>query len=77
MSCLYSDFNGNCTLFDRDIQIDGMGHNNEGTCVVQDDPVPGLNCESFECSDCHNEGCTECDEEWDGCEHCGLNECEC
>ena len=54
MSCIYSDNNGKCTLYD-DVEDVGttyktcaMGWDENGICCVEDDPDPGYSCESYE-----------------------------
>lgn len=51
MSCIYSDYNGKCKLFQNDYNGEDMGFTNEGICVVEDDPDPGLSCVAFESLD--------------------------
>jgi len=45
MGCKFSNFNGKCTL-DGNIGI--IGTDEEGNCVVEDDPNPEDSCESYE-----------------------------
>lgn len=49
MSCIYCDFEGKCSMFDEDY-MEGMGYDSFGNCVVDDDPVPGDNCQDYESS---------------------------
>ncbi len=63
MSCIYSNIEGECTLFDEGVEMGG--HDKVGNCMCEDDPTPSNSCESFECSDCRNNGCEICDEEFE------------
>ena len=58
MGCIYSDREGICTLWDeeckgRNYENDEMGWSvdDDGTCAVEDDPDPTMNCSSFESND--------------------------
>lgn len=46
MSCIYSDFDGKCTIWGP--EIDGWGCNDEGYCICEDDPYPSYTCENYE-----------------------------
>jgi len=52
MSCIFSNFNGTCQYFDENNTDDafpnGMGYDNKGICVVEDDPNPEDSCQNFE-----------------------------
>lgn len=65
MSCLYSDFNGLCSLHDPNLDMNGC--DTEGLCLCEEDPDPSYTCDSYE----SDYVCPECG--------CDLNndECEC
>lgn len=51
MSCMYSNFDGQCELWDDDdIQVEHivMSCDEEGHCVVEDDDDPSIMCEDYE-----------------------------
>lgn len=55
MGCLYCDFDGKCQFFeDKDNKPQGC--NDDGVCLVDDDPDPSYGCESYE----SNWVCHEC-----------------
>jgi hypothetical protein len=45
MSCIYSDFNGKCTLWDENYELPCAP---DGDCVCEDDPNPEDSCENYE-----------------------------
>ncbi len=47
MGCIYSDFDGNCTEHDGDID-EGLGCDEDGNCEVESDEDPGQSCNSYE-----------------------------
>lgn len=51
MGCTYCDFNGKCDQFDPDLAMDGMGYDDDGNCVVEDDLDPAMSCEGYESTD--------------------------
>ena len=67
MGCIYSH-DGICEFYDKsEIAGKPMGCDKNGNCVVEDDPIPSNNCESYEsdwsCSYCgadmnSDEACT-------------------
>lgn len=52
MACIYCGRDGICTLYDEDVnttwETDSVGWNEDGVCVVEDDPDPGFTCSNFE-----------------------------
>lgn len=48
MGCIYcSNMDGKCELFDPEHPIDVFGCDEEGNCVVEDDPDPSVSCENY------------------------------
>lgn len=52
MGCKHSDINGLCQMFDED-DVEGRpeGCEDDGFCLVEDDPSPEDSCESYESED--------------------------
>ena len=48
MGCIYSNFEGECSMWDKDHPIDNMGCDDEGFCICGDDPDPSYTCETYE-----------------------------
>ena len=57
MNCIYSDWHGKCSLFDKTenysfdkdgLCIDGYGFDNKGYCYAEEDPDPSYSCNNFE-----------------------------
>lgn len=54
MSCVYSNWEGYCSLYNEDNDVDTsyincpMGWDEIGACCVEDDPTPSNSCESYE-----------------------------
>ena len=81
MGCLYCNFEGVCDFYPEDLNV---GVDENGFCVVEEDPNPEDSCCSYqsmdmtECSECGqtSENIDEC--EYCGyCFHCAMSECEC
>jgi len=51
--CIYSTWEGECTMFDEGTASfpDGVGWEETGVCVVEDDPDPSYTCQYFESAD--------------------------
>ena len=47
MGCNYSNFDGDCELYDEDIN-DGLGCDEDGCCICEDDPNPEVTCGNYE-----------------------------
>lgn len=47
MTCMYSDFEGKCNLFDPSID-NNLCCDEEGNCTCEEDEDPGDVCESFD-----------------------------
>lgn len=63
MGCIYNNFSGRCTLSDYEEDEDkkievpvAMGYDDEGYCIVDEDPDPSYSCESYESEDREEEG---------------------
>lgn len=57
MGCIYEDcFTGLCGLVGDGDKCDGLGIDNEGVCVVSEDPDPALICYNYE----SDSQCPEC-----------------
>ena len=54
MGCIYSNFEGACTIADPSIDDNGCVEN--GYCVVEDDPDPSYSCENYETDDPDDNG---------------------
>ena len=72
MGCLYNSWDGKCSVHDPGFEMGGCG--DDGICVVDDDPFPGDNCESFQdisriCDRCGGNAVGECNtcspEDWE------------
>jgi hypothetical protein len=54
MSCIYSNFQGDCTLWNEDDDLGttykdcDMGWDEIGSCCCEEDPDPSYTCVSFE-----------------------------
>lgn len=46
MGCVYSNFNGECELWEEPILQNG--YDKEGYCICEDDPDPSVLCEMYE-----------------------------
>ena len=46
--CIYSNWNGECGMYDKGDSIIDIGCDKEGNCLVEDDPVPSDICIWFE-----------------------------
>lgn len=55
MSCIYSNFNGECQMGQESFVPMGC---KDGYCVVEDDPDPGFLCEDYQSDD-------DADDTWD------------
>ena len=54
MGCIYCNFDGECTLASEDCSTNPQGCDDNGDCMVESDPIPVDNCESYESdSMCH------------------------
>lgn len=55
MGCIYSDFQGLCTMWDPEVEDGRLGvkvsDKGEPICVVEDDPEPSDSCENYESDD--------------------------
>jgi len=57
MPCVYSNFNGECTLWNKEehkgvtCQNSEYGFDKDGYCIVEEDPTPSDNCSNFESSE--------------------------
>lgn len=49
MSCIFSDIDGTCTLYDPEIENPGWDDN--GYCICEDDPNPRELCEEYKPDD--------------------------
>ena len=67
MGCIYSDFEGECSLYEQGHPNNPEGCVDDSTCCAEDDPLPGDTCGAYE-SDWL---CSECDADLN------INECEC
>ena len=72
MSCIYSDCNGYCSLSSKESPMQGCSKEeySEGEdaylCVVEDDPTPSDNCDSYE----SDSVCHECGADFNADEEC-------
>jgi len=53
MSCTYSDFNGKCELWNKNIVSSGT--DKKGCCVVENDEDPSATCEDYESLDSYDD----------------------
>jgi len=52
MGCIHSDFDGECILWEKDSSYNPWGCDEEdGTCMVEEDPNPLDTCEDYESND--------------------------
>ena len=49
MSCVYSGFHGECQLWEEGEQRPGCS--DDGYCICEEDPDPGITCEDYEDAD--------------------------
>ena len=47
MGCIYSNFDGECALWDVDTDYEAQGCE-AGFCIVEDDPNPADSCEDYQ-----------------------------
>ena len=52
MGCIYSNFNGECSMWDPEIDSSDLGvdpdDTEHGYCIVEEDPNPEDSCSSYE-----------------------------
>jgi hypothetical protein len=71
MGCIYSDFNGKCTMCDEDdIESRPNGSDKECNCSVEDDPVPSDNCDYYE----SDSTCFRCGADFNADEECTCDD---
>jgi len=63
MGCIYSDFNGKCSMWDEDTPSynDGLGTDWDGNCIVEEDPNPIDSCSSYQNNDPEEDGAEWCE----------------
>ena len=67
MGCIYCNYDGICQFFDEDeAEIRPNGCDNNGNCLVEDDPIPSESCEQYE----SNWMCYECGADFNADEEC-------
>ncbi len=73
MGCIY-ETNDMCSLcLDRDDKLDmealQQGCDDDGVCVVSDDPDPSYSCDAYE----SDSACPFCDTDWNVVEECDCD----
>jgi len=48
MGCIYSDFEGKCTLYTEGVESPGTDEDDNGYCVCEDDEDPLYTCAEYE-----------------------------
>lgn len=46
MACRFCDFQGYCTLWNEEVEMNGCSE--EGYCICEDDEDPSFTCEEYE-----------------------------
>ena len=49
--CIYSSWQGLCSMFCEDKVDDGLGCDKQGLCWAEEDPDPNYGCHTFESAD--------------------------